>query len=53
MGADTATDTGGWNIVTIGPYVAAAAALVGPPRTRAARWKHTCTGSWVSHGNSR
>ena len=31
MGADTATDTGGWNIVTIGPYVAAAAALVGPP----------------------
>jgi hypothetical protein len=33
MGADTATDTGGWNIVTIGPYVAAAAALVGPPPT--------------------
>ena len=30
MGADTATDTG-WNVVTIGPYVAAAAALLGPP----------------------
>lgn len=29
MGADTATDTT-WNVVTMGPYVAAAAALLGP-----------------------
>lgn len=30
MGADTATETG-WNTVTIGPYVAAAGAILGPP----------------------
>ena len=29
MGADTATDTT-WNVMTMGPYVAAAAALLGP-----------------------
>ena len=35
MGADTATDTT-WNVVTMGPYVAAAAALLGPTSPGAA-----------------